>query len=300
MSPMECQPDLNRFATLAEVEELVACARREDLGPEARDLTSELFIPGELRGVARFVARQAGCLAGAALLPVVMRHYDAGVTLEAPLADGSELAAGSSIATIAGPMRSLLALERVALNFLTHLSGIASLTRRYVHLAAGHRAVICDTRKTLPGLRHLEKYAVVCGGGISHRMGLYDAVLIKDNHLAHLGLEDLGQAVRLAVERAKTARPAPAFVEVEVDSLAQLERVLASGADMVLLDNMAPEQMVQAVQRRDRIRPGVLLEASGGINLQTVRAIAESGVDRISIGALTHSAPALDIGLDVV
>ncbi|MCS7047311.1 MAG: carboxylating nicotinate-nucleotide diphosphorylase, partial [Gemmataceae bacterium] len=202
---------------------------------------------------------------------------------------------GDHLATISGRMRSLLAAERTALNFLQHLSGIATLTRRYVEAVAGLPVRILDTRKTLPGWRLLEKYAVRQGGGDNHRRGLYDAILIKDNHLAalHRSANPVAAAVLAAQEKCPDLP-----VEVEVDSLAQLPQALACRPAIVLLDNMSLEQLREAVQRRNRQAPDVLLEASGGVTLQTVRAIAETGVDRISVGALTHSAPALDISLE--
>ena len=194
-------------------------------------------------------------------------------------------------------MRSLLAMERTALNFLQRLSGIATMTAQFVTRVAGTKAVILDTRKTTPGWRALEKYAVRCGGGTNHRAGLYDAVLIKDNHLAWLaeGGDPIGQAVKLAREGAPKGTK---FIEVEVDTLEQFDRALEVGPDIILIDNLGPEKLAEAVRRRDERAPGILLEASGGVTLATVRALAETGVDRISVGALTHSAPALDIGLD--
>jgi nicotinate-nucleotide pyrophosphorylase (carboxylating) len=198
------------------------------------------------------------------------------------------------LATARGPIPSLLTAERTALNFLQHLSGIATQTRRYVDAIAGLPARILDTRKTLPGWRLLEKYAVRCGGGHNHRTGLYDGILIKDNHLAAIGKASVREAVRLA--RGGPFGQLP--VEIEVDTLAQFDEALAVGPDIVLLDNMTAEQMREAVRRRNAAAPKVLLEASGGVNLTTVRTIAETGVDRISVGALTHSAPALDIALD--
>jgi nicotinate-nucleotide pyrophosphorylase (carboxylating) len=194
-------------------------------------------------------------------------------------------------------MRKLLAMERTALNFLQRLSGVATMTARFVDEVAGTRALILDTRKTTPGWRALEKYAVRCGGGTNHRIGLHDAVLIKDNHLAWLaeGGDPIGRAVGLARAGAPEGTK---FIEVEVDTLEQLDRALEVGPDIILVDNLGPEKLAEAVRRRDAKAPGVLLEASGGVNLSTVGAIARSGVDRISVGALTHSAPALDIGLD--
>jgi nicotinate-nucleotide pyrophosphorylase (carboxylating) len=208
--------------------------------------------------------------------------------------DGARLDRGTALATVAGPLRSILAAERTALNFLQRLSGVASLTRKYADAVAGTRAAVLDTRKTTPGWRLLEKYAVRTGGGTNHRVGLYDGVLIKDNHLAGLG-GDVRRAVGLA--RAAPGNAGLA-VEVEVDTLELLEHALAARADIVLLDNMTPEQMRTAVARRDAVSPGTKLEASGGINLSTIAAVAATGVDRISVGALTHSAPALDIALD--
>jgi nicotinate-nucleotide pyrophosphorylase (carboxylating) len=205
------------------------------------------------------------------------------------------------VGQLAGPLRSLLAIERTALNFLQHLSGIATLTATYVSAVQGTRAAIYDTRKTTPGWRFLEKYAVRCGGGINHRFGLYDAVLIKDNHLAWIkdaaGLQARDPFATAIASARKSARPGTT-IEIEVDSLGQLELALAAEPDIVLLDNFTPEHVAQAVRLRDTTAPQIKLEASGGVNLASVRALAETGVDRISVGALTHSAPALDLALD--
>ena len=202
---------------------------------------------------------------------------------------------------LAGPMRSLLAMERTALNFLQRLSGIASLTARYVAAVHGTRAAIFDTRKTTPGWRFLEKYAVRCGGGCNHRFGLYDAVLIKDNHLAWIK-EAAGASgpdpFATAIASARRATPPGTTIEIEVDSLEQFDRALECSPDIILVDNLGPEQVAEAVRRRNAAAPRIQLEASGGVNLLSVRALAETGVDRISIGALTHSAPALDLALD--
>jgi nicotinate-nucleotide pyrophosphorylase (carboxylating) len=210
--------------------------------------------------------------------------------------DGDSVACGTAIARAAGSMRSLLGMERVALNFLQRLSGIATLTARFVSGVAGTKAVILDTRKTTPGWRPLEKYAVRCGGGRNHRAGLYDSVLIKDNHLAWLA--HTGDPIGAAVKAARAHAAAGTLIEVEVDSLAQLDRALECHPDIVLLDNFDTAALAEAVHRRDIGSPGVLLEASGGVTLANVTAWAETGIDRISVGALTHSAPALDIGLD--
>jgi nicotinate-nucleotide pyrophosphorylase (carboxylating) len=278
---------------------LVDLALREDLGPEGSvhgDITSRLTIPVSLPGAAVFVARQEGTIAGIGLAERVFRRLDDRVRFAALRQDGSTVSPGERLATVVGNMRSILAGERTALNFVQHLSGIASLTRRYVDAVAGLSTRILDTRKTIPGERMLAKYAVFCGGGGNHRLGLSDMVLIKDNHLA--ALRDVAHPIVAAVFQARAGAPPGITVEVEVDTLEQLDEALRARADIVLLDNMPPEQMREAVRRRNDRAPGVLLEASGGINLQTVRAIAETGVNRISVGALTHSAPALDIGLD--
>jgi nicotinate-nucleotide pyrophosphorylase (carboxylating) len=225
---------------------------------------------------------------------MVCHAVDPTLTFTVAVPEGSRCERGTTLASVAGPMRSLLAAERTALNFLQRLSGIATLTRKFVDAVAGTRARLLDTRKTTPGWRLLEKYAVRQGGGFNHRTGLFDGILIKDNHLAGLGGD-----VRRAIE---TARAFPGneglAVEVEVDGLQQLEIALAARADIVLLDNMPLADLRAAVARRDAVAPKTLLEASGGVNLQTVRDVAATGVDRISVGALTHSAPALDIGLD--
>lgn len=275
---------------------LAVLALQEDLGPACVDLTSQAVIPADLTGRAAFVARTSGVLAGVPALAIVAAAVD--VTLDPLVEDGADLRAGTRIAVITGKFRSLLAAERTALNFVQHLSGVATLTRRYVDAVAGLPAQILDTRKTLPGWRLLQKYAVRCGGGRNHRLGLFDGILIKDNHLARLadrGVPAVAESVRAA--RARADLPSAA-VELEVDTLDQLDEALAARPDIILLDNMAPDALREAVRRRDAVAPGVRLEASGGVTLQTVRAIAESGVDRVSVGALTHSAPALDIGLD--
>ena len=298
-APDRRPPILSDFISAYDLAALVHRSREEDMSPAPVDLTSEWVVAEQTQGAAVIRARQEGVLSGAVVLPTVAAAYDLSIKLAEVLPDASALKPGAVIANVRGPLRSLLAMERVALNFLTHLSGIASLTRRYVDAIEGTRARIYDTRKTLPGLRGIEKYAIVCGGGCSHRLGLYDAVLVKDNHIAHLSIAELPAAVQQVVAMAKSAAASPRFVEVEVDNLDQLRAVLPCGANAILLDNMPPEVMRQAVQIRDELAPRVELEASGGVNLATVRAIAETGVERISVGALTHSAPALDIGMDI-
>ena len=278
----------------AAADALVRLALAEDLG-DAGDRTSLATIPAATRSRAAFVARSVGVVAGLPVAELVCRAVSADLTF-APVPDGTATARGTVLATVSGPLRAILAAERTALNFLQRLSGVASLTRTFVNAATGFPAKVLDTRKTTPGWRLLEKYAVRAGGGMNHRVGLYDGILIKDNHLAGIGGD-----VRRAVEAARTyPGNAGLPVEVEVDTLDQLEHALAVRADIVLLDNMSLEQLRAAVARRDAVAPGVLLEASGGVNLATVRDIAATGVDRISVGALTHSAPALDIGLDYV
>jgi nicotinate-nucleotide pyrophosphorylase (carboxylating) len=286
---------------------LIDLAFREDFGshqPHRGDITTLVVIPPVYFGRAHFVARSAGIVAGLPAVDLVLGAINVDLRVERRVEDGARVEAGTVLATAIGLESSILNGERTALNFLQHLSGIATLTRSYVDAVAGLPAQIFDTRKTIPGWRLLEKYAVRCGGGHNHRMGLYDQFLIKDNHLAARAAKaslTLGAAVKMArrfpLDLVGDNKPAVP-VEIEVDNLEQFDQVLPARPDIILLDNMTAEQMREAVRRRNSTEPGVLLEASGGVNLQTVRAIAESGVDRISVGALTHSAPALDIGLD--
>jgi nicotinate-nucleotide pyrophosphorylase (carboxylating) len=301
---------------------LIRMAVREDLGHPTwgtppGDKTVELAIPEELRGSGTIVARKPGVIAGTFLLETILREYQEGMQITTLAADASRVVAQQPVAAIAGLVRALLSAERVLLNFLGHLSGIATFTRRYVDavdaaLPAGTpRPVICDTRKTTPGFRALNKYAVRCGGGVNHRMGLYDGVMLKDNHLAALRTR-LGPDLTLAQLTASIrAQLDPAItLWLEVDTLDQLQEALSGtekSADIILLDNFAPEQMHQAVQLRNT-RAGrstqnsglhPLLEASGGITLDDLAAVARSGVDRISIGALTHSAPVLDLSMEL-
>lgn len=292
-------PDLSDFISRDALAALVESARAEDLGPGSLDVSSACFVSEDATTNAQVVPREAGSVAGLTTLGTVCEWYGDRVAVELLASDGDTAVAGQSIAQFRGPTRDVLAIERVALNLLTHLSGIATLTARYVALCEGTKARIYDTRKTLPGLRGLQKYAVACGGGETHRMGLYDAMLVKDNHLA--GLDTDALVARLTQARAKALRLNPdlQFVMVEVDTLQQLEAVLEAPVDIVLLDNMPPETLSDAVAMRDAAGLGIELEASGGVNLDTVQAIAHSGVDRISVGALTHSAQSLDIGLDI-
>ncbi len=272
---------------------LIRLALAEDLGTTG-DRTSLATIPETTLARAAFVARSVGVVAGLPVAERVCRAVSAELTFTLTVADGTATERGTVLATVEGPLRAVLAAERTALNFLQRLSGVASLTRKYVDAASGFRTQLLDTRKTTPGWRLLEKYAVRAGGGTNHRVGLYDGILIKDNHIAGLGGD-----VRKSVEAARAySGNAGLLVEVEVDTLDQLEHALAVEADIVLLDNMTLDELRAAVARRDAVAPATLLEASGGVNLTTIRDIAATGVDRISVGALTHSAPALDIGLD--
>lgn len=274
--------------------ELVRLALREDLG-EAGDVTSDSVVGPERRGAAAVVSRQAGVLAGAKLGGIVLEEAGAEATWTPAMADGAALEPGSVVGRLEGNARDLLRCERILLNLLGRLSGIATLTSRYAEAVAGTKARVYDTRKTTPGWRLLEKFAVRCGGGENHRTGLYDAVLIKDNHLALAG--EAGLTPAGAVGRAREAQP-DRVIEVEVDTLDQLRDVLPAGPDIVLLDNMTNEQLREAITLRDVEARGVVLEASGGVRLDTIGPIAATGVDRISVGALTHSAIGLDLGLD--
>jgi nicotinate-nucleotide pyrophosphorylase (carboxylating) len=276
-------------------ETLIRLALAEDLG-DAGDLTSDALIPLEQTAAIDVVARQSGIVAGNPVAELVFAQLDPAVRWNAIRPDASPVRPGDVLATAEGPVRSLLKGERTVLNFLTQLSGVASLTRRYVDAVAGTAAAVLDTRKTWPGFRRLQKYAVRAGGGTNHRMGLYDGTMLKDNHLAAWtsSQREIAEAVRFV----RNSIPEGISVEVEVDTLAQLNDALRGEPDIVLLDNMPPAELREAVAIRNRAAPKVLLEASGGVTLETVRAIAETGVDRISIGALTHSVMGLDIGFD--
>ena len=291
------------FDELARADAVIAIERAlaEDLGAAgiSGDVTSAVTIAPTARGRARVVSRSSGVVAGLRVAEIIAQR--AGLTLTVHVDDGSRVERGTRIASLEGSLVSLLAHERTMLNFLTLLSGNATLAAQFVDAVHPSRAAICDTRKTIPGLRTLQKYASRCGGATLHRIGLYDAVLIKDNHLGSFEAAQLAERVREASMQARAQRTI-AFVECEVDSLAQFDRLLTLEAgvlDMVLLDNMEPAMLSEAVRRRDARAPHLLLEASGGVRLDTVRRIAASGVDRISVGAITHSANALDIGLDM-
>lgn len=285
--------DIERIAA----KPLLTVSLREDLGREG-DITTQAFLPPDEMGTVRIVSRKSGVIAGLPLAELVWQMLDPTVQIKRLINDGTPVTPGSVIAEVTGKVTILLAGERPALNFMTHLSGIASLTAQYVAAVAGTNAGIYDTRKTLPGWRILAKYAVRAGGGRNHRMGLFDAVLIKDNHLAAWKAADPSHTVAQAVEAARSKVAAGIVVEVEVDTLEQLQNALTAQPDIVLLDNMGPETLIQAVNIRNAVAPKVQLEASGGIQLSNVAEIARTGVERISVGALTHSAPALDLGLD--
>ncbi|MBU6372533.1 MAG: carboxylating nicotinate-nucleotide diphosphorylase [Alphaproteobacteria bacterium] len=271
------------------LEPIVRTALAEDLGL-AGDVTASL-LPASARLSARFVARKGGVVAGLDCAALACALVDPELSFTARVEDGAALAPGEALATVTGPARAVLTAERTALNFLTHLSGVATLTRAFVDAVAGTGARIAATRKTLPGLRAVQKAAVVAGGGWPHRYALADAVLVKDNHIAAAG------GVGAALAHARAVAGHMAVVEVEVDTLAQLDEALAHGPDVVLLDNFSLADLATAVARA---KGRAVLEASGGVSLASVRAIAETGVDVISVGALTHSAPALDIGLDAM
>jgi nicotinate-nucleotide pyrophosphorylase (carboxylating) len=276
---------------------LIDLALEEDLG-QVGDITSTATIPSHAEASARFVARASGVLAGMPIVARLIDRFELGPRWRPRLEDGDRLGPGAVIAEIGGPARSILTLERTALNFLQRLSGVATMTSRFVAAVQGTPAAILDTRKTTPGWRVLEKYAVRCGGGRNHRLGLHDAVLIKDNHLAWLQAEGRSEPIAAAVAAARAHAASASFIEVEVDSLDQLRIALGCRPDIILVDNLGPEALAEAVRLRDAMAPGVEIEASGGVNLQTVGALARTGVDRISVGVLTHSAPALDIALD--
>jgi nicotinate-nucleotide pyrophosphorylase (carboxylating) len=270
------------------VDKAVAEALAEDLGLGG-DITTEATVPRGTHASGVIAARQGGTIAGVHLAEAAFKAIDPFVQFEVIVGDGGNVEPGGTIARVAGEARALLTAERTALNFLGRLSGIATLTARYVAAVAGTRAHIADTRKTTPGLRALEKFAVRCGGGVNHRFGLFDAVLIKDNHIAAAG------GVGAALARARAHAGHMVKVEIEVSSLDELGEALQLSPDAVLLDNMPVEMLKAAVAE---VAGRAITEASGGVTIDTVRSIAETGVDLISVGALTHSAPVLDIGLD--
>jgi nicotinate-nucleotide pyrophosphorylase (carboxylating) len=259
----------------------------EDIG--AGDLTSQVMIDADARGAFHMNAREAMTVAGITVAAAVFRRYDPSLAIEVATSDGTRAASGTCLLKVSGPARSILTGERTALNIAQHLSGIATETARYVDRVAGTRARLIDTRKTTPGLRMLEKHAVICGGGANHRLGLDGGVLIKDNHIAIFG------SIKAAVARARANIPTLTKIEVECDRLDQVKEAIEAAADIIMLDNMSLERMREAVQLVNHRIP---LEASGGVRFDTVRGIAETGVDFISTSRITQAAPAVDIGLD--
>jgi len=270
------------------VAKAVADALAEDLGL-AGDITTTATVPADTRASASLGARKAGVVAGLQLFEAAFRALDPDVAIDIAVPDGSPVTAGAQIAHVRGNARALLTAERVALNFVGHMSGIATLTHAFVDKVTGTRAHIIDTRKTTPGLRAFEKLAVRAGGGTNHRFGLFDAILIKDNHIVAAG------GIGPAMQRARALAGHMVKIEIEVTTLAELDEAMPFAPDAVLLDNMDTATLTAAVEK---VAQRALTEASGGVNLDTVRAIAETGVDLISVGALTHSAPTLDVGLD--
>jgi len=268
------------------LERVAFAALAEDLGDG--DVTTEATVDVDATGSAELVVKEPGVVCGLAVAEAVFRAVDSELRFERLVEEGASVAAGTAVARVAGAERAILTGERTALNFLARLSGIATLTRRYVDAVEGTGAAILDTRKTTPGLRALEKHAVATGGGRNHRFGLDDGVLVKDNHLRAAG------SVASAVERLRAVTPLP--IEVECDTLEQVSEALAAGAEAILLDNMSPDQLRSAVALA---RGHARLEASGGVTLENVRAVAETGVDEISVGALTHSARSLDVSLEL-
>ena len=295
---------MNRTAKLAQpipplplsaCAELVDLALQEDLGtavitPEA-DLTAAWIVPAKTRARATIIARKPGVVAGLDVAGAVFHRLDEKIAFDPQVTDGAVLDTGAVLVRLEGPARPLLAGERTALNFLQRLSGVATLTRTYVEAVAGTLAHITDTRKTTPGFRLLEKHAVLLGGGVNHRIGLYDAVLIKENHAASVGGVD--KAIHKIRQQKKNEVP----IFVEARDLDEVRSLLPAAPDRILLDNMAPEQMREAVRIIRRSSPDIDIEATGGVDLNSVRQVAETGVDLISIGALTHSAPALDLSM---
>jgi nicotinate-nucleotide pyrophosphorylase (carboxylating) len=288
---MNRPPDL-AFPAGAWLDRLLEQSLAEDIGPG--DASTQVAVSPSRRARGRVVARAAGVVAGLPLVAAVYRRLDPSVQVTASVGDGQTVTRGDRVADLAGPAAALLTGERTALNFLQHLSGIATLTARYVTEIAGTGCRILDTRKTLPGYRALAKYAVRAGGGENHRMGLYDRIMLKDNHWA------TGRPIEKLVAKSRRDYPELA-IEVEVDTLAQLDRVLPLGVDWILLDNFDPAAIAAAVIRRDASPQGrgTRLEISGGVSLETVGGLARSGVDAVSVGRLTHSAPALDLAIEL-
>jgi nicotinate-nucleotide pyrophosphorylase (carboxylating) len=288
-----------RIRALDSLQPLLTLALDEDIGPG--DLTSDLLIDTQAAAKGEILAKADGVVAGLLFVPSILQRVDGRLQFTAEFEDGSRISRGTVLGRIVGPVRPLLTVERTVLNFLQALSGVATLTSHFVAAVAGTDAVLLDTRKTTPGWRYLEKYAVRMGGGINHRTGLHDGVLIKDNHLAVRAPNHTGETIAGLVREARSRISEEIPIQVEVEQVGYLEEVLRSRPDVVLLDNMGAAMIREAVAMRDRMfgDGGPALEASGGITLDNVRQVAETGVDRISVGALTHSAPTLDIALEV-
>lgn len=297
---------VNSFPSIDEVRDLIQLARREDLG--AGDVTSRLLIPDNAVGVGTLMQKEVGIVCGLPIVEMVCKAYDEQLRVEQIPGFHFEIIEGrfsdarvTPLVRIRGPLRSLLAAERVILNFLQNMSGIATQTQRFVRRVEGTGAAIYDTRKTIPGLRALARYAVRSGGGKNHRTGLYDAILIKDNHLAAVSLREMATVLTGVVQRSRSEDPSR-VIEVEVDTLEQLREVLkVDGIDLILLDNMDCPRMQQAVELRNSAgkKGKTQLEASGGVTLETVRSIALTGVERVAVGAITHSSTALDISMEI-
>jgi nicotinate-nucleotide pyrophosphorylase (carboxylating) len=299
---------MEKFPSYDQLKDLILMARREDLGPDGDDVTSRLLVPESAVSVGTLYQKEMGVACGLPIVEMICQAYDERLRVELIPGFHMEIIEGrysdqrqTPLLRLRGPVRSLLSAERVILNFLQRMSGVATLTQRFVRRVAGTGAKIYDTRKTLPGFRTLDKYAVRAGGGENHRVGLYDGLLVKDNHLAPVPLKALVDYLQPIVNQSR-AEDARRLVEIEVDTLEQYKEVLkVDGVNVVLLDNMDCPRMELAVEWRDKagLKGKLALEASGGVTLETVRTIALTGVDRIAVGALTHSAAALDIGLDV-
>ncbi|MBM4169349.1 MAG: carboxylating nicotinate-nucleotide diphosphorylase [Ignavibacteria bacterium] len=277
------------FPFSSEIDQLIETALREDVG--AGDITTNSLFDESTRGRAVIRSKASGILAGIPIAELVFKKLDAHMEFQTNVSDGMKISRGEVLAELSGSLRAILAGERVALNFLQHLSGIATVAGRFVSALDGTKTAVLDTRKTMPGLRALEKYAVRMGGGVNHRMGLYDAVLIKDNHIAAAG------GIREAVERVRKTAPANTAIELEAANLDDVREALEARADIIMLDNMKIDELREAVAI---VGGKAKLEASGGVTFESVREIADTGVDFVSIGSITHSAPALDIALSIV
>jgi nicotinate-nucleotide pyrophosphorylase (carboxylating) len=296
------------FPSYEDLRDLIQLAKREDLGAAGDDVTSRLMVPADAVGVGTLVQKEVGVACGLPIVEMVCRAYDERLRVEQIPGFHLEIIEGrysdqqrTPLLRVRGPVRSLLSAERIILNFLQHMGGVATHTHRFARRVAGTGAKIYDTRKTVPGMRLLDKYAVRCAGGFNHRIGLFDGLLVKDNHLAEIPLRELRDYLSKVVSQCRAEDPAR-LIEIEVDRLEQLQEVLkVDGLHVVLLDNMDCPTMERAVQMRDSAgRKGqVELEASGGVTLETVRSIASTGVERIAVGAITHSAAALDVSLEI-